>query len=94
MIVISICLSDIPASARTKAKNGKIYASFVIDEKKEVDAYGNTHSVAISQSKEQRTAKEPKIYVGNGKLAGYVAPPKPITNDTVYPDDSNDPLPF
>lgn len=68
MIIIDLCLSDIPAEARTKSeKNGKVYAKFVIDERKEKDQYGNTHSVAINQTKEQREAKEKKVYVGNGK---------------------------
>lgn len=68
MIVISICLSDIPAEARKKSdKNGKIYASFCVDEKKEPDQYGNTHAVWIQQNKEERQAKADKKYVGNGK---------------------------
>lgn len=68
MINISICLSDIPAEARKKSdSNGKIYASFVVDERKDVDKFGNTHSIAISQTKEERAAKKPKVYVGSGK---------------------------
>lgn len=68
MIVIDICLSDIPAEARIKSeKNGKVYAKFVVDERKEKDKFDNTHNVAINQTKEQREAKQPKVYVGNGK---------------------------
>jgi len=68
MITISICLSDIPSEARKKSeKNGKVYANLIIDERKQPDSYGNTHSVSVSQTKEQRESKTPKIYVGNGK---------------------------
>lgn len=67
MITISICLSDIPTEARHKANNGKIYANFCIDERKEPDKMGNTHSVWISQTKEERQAKAEKKYVGSGK---------------------------
>lgn len=67
MINISICLSDIPEDKRQKARNGKWYANFTIDERKEPDQYGNTHSVSIQQSKEERSEKLPKTYVGNGK---------------------------
>ena len=68
MIAISICISDIPAEARHKSdKNGKVYANFCIDERKEPDPYGNTHSVWISQTKEERQAKAEKKYVGSGK---------------------------
>lgn len=67
MIVISIALSDIPKDAIKAHENGKKYASFVVDERKETDKFGNTHSVAISQTQEQRQAKAPKVYVGSGK---------------------------
>lgn len=77
MIVIDICLSDIPADARTKSeKNGKVYAKFVIDERKDKDQFGNTHSVAINQTKEQRDKKEKKVYVGSGKEYLFNAKPK------------------
>lgn len=86
MITISICLSDIPAEARHKADNGKMYANFCIDRKKEEDKFGNTHSVWIQQSKEQRQAKVEKKYVGNGK--------EYIFQQTTAPANENDDLPF
>ena len=97
MITISICLSDIPSEARHKSdKNGKVYANFCIDEKKEPDQYGNTHSVWISQTKEERQAKAEKKYVGSGKE--YKFDTKQQSNQTqppvqqAYTDD--DDLPF
>lgn len=67
MINISICLEDIPASAKVPHKNGKTYINLTVDKKKEPDQYGKTHSVSMSQSKEERVAKTPKVYVGSGK---------------------------
>lgn len=69
MIIVSICLSDIPAEKRTKSdKNGKTYASIVVDERRDgEDKYGNTHMVYMSQTKEERTAKATRVFVGNGK---------------------------
>lgn len=67
MIVASICVDDIPKDAITKHTNGKRYFSIVIDEKKQADNYGNTHAVSINQTKEQREAKDKKVYIGNGK---------------------------
>ena len=67
MIVIDICLSDIPEWSRKKANNGKIYAKFCIAERKEKDKYENTHTVYLNPTKEQREAKEAKTYVGSGK---------------------------
>ena len=67
MIVISICADDLKPHLKESDKNGKYYVSVVVDERKETDKFGNTHTAYISQSKEQREAKTPKSYVGNGK---------------------------
>lgn len=67
MIVLDICLSDIPQSARKTGKNGKVYTQIVVDEKKQIDDYGNSHAVYMNQSKEERAAKANKVYIGNGK---------------------------
>jgi hypothetical protein len=68
MINISVCLSDIPSNKRIKSEtNGKIYANFTVSEKKQVDKYGNTHSVAMAKTKEEREAKAETIYIGSGK---------------------------
>ncbi len=37
---------------------------FIMDEQ---DQYGNIASVSINQTKEEREANTPKVYVGNGK---------------------------
>jgi hypothetical protein len=67
MIVTSICLSDIPKESITTAANGKKYVNVVVDQRREKDHYDNTHTVYMSQSKEDRQNKLPKKYVGNGK---------------------------
>ena len=68
LINCSICLSDIPAD-RIKLfdKNGKKYLSIVVAELREADEYGNTHSIYISQTKEEREAREKRTYIGRGK---------------------------
>jgi hypothetical protein len=86
MIIIDLCLSDIPEAKRRKAKNGKWYTSIAVDSKKDgVDQYGNTHNVFMSQTKEERTAKEKKAYVGNAKE--YLFNDKPTPEST--PNQSN-----
>lgn len=67
MIVISLCAEDLKPHLKKNEKNGKHYVNVVIDSRKETDKFGNTHTAYISQSKEQREAKQPKQYVGNGK---------------------------
>jgi hypothetical protein len=71
MIVIDICLSDIPEWARKKANNGKIYAKFAVVERQAPDKFENTHTVYCNPTKEQREAKEAKHYVGNGKVLNF-----------------------
>lgn len=67
MISLSICLSDIPHSEITVSKkNGKSYINLTVTKRKDVDKFGNTHSVAITQSKADYDAQKPKIYIGNG----------------------------
>lgn len=92
MIIIDICLSDIPAEARKKSeKNGKVYAKFVVDERKSPDQFDNTHTVYVNQTKEEREAKKEKQYVGSGKELLFSAKVKPDYEQ--LPDDSSD-LPF
>lgn len=77
MIVVSLCLSDIDKSKITES-NGKKYISLIVDKRKDVDKYGNTHSVSISQKKEDSNKGEKKVYVGNGKE--YLFDNKQTTN--------------
>ena len=56
--------------------------------------YGDTHYVFESQSKEEREAKTPKVYLGNGKEFvfggnGSTNDPEPVTADM---DDEDIPL--
>ena len=91
MIVLNICLSDIPKDKITKANNGKSYVSIIVDERREPDKFGNTHTMYISQTKEQRQSRENKVYVGSGKEYVFEnQTPKPTP--TVVKD--GDDLPF
>ena len=66
IINASIDVTKIPKEALIKGKKGT-YANvtvFINDETR----FGNNASVAMSQSKEQREAGEPKVYLGNGKV--------------------------
>ena len=67
MIVIDICLTDIPKDAITEGKNGKKYLKLVLNERKSEGKYGETHTLQLSQTKEQREAKASPVYVGSGK---------------------------
>ena len=67
MITISVCLTDLPKEAIQTGKNGKKYINLVCDKRKAESQFGETHTLYVSQTKEQREAKEDKVYVGGGK---------------------------
>jgi hypothetical protein len=46
-ISLSICLDDIPNEYITTGKNGKRYIKLNVNEKREADEWGNTHSVEV-----------------------------------------------
>ena len=59
-IRISVCINDIAEYAKEnieKSANGKKYINLDINERKEVDKFGNTHSVKINTWKPEK--KEP-----------------------------------
>ena len=94
MINVSICVSDIPKELIKTGTNGKKYLNVVVDERKSPDSYGNTHSVAISQTKEERQAGNPKVYVGSGKEFLFDNQKKKQPDYVQLPDESSDNLPF
>jgi hypothetical protein len=64
MIVLNLKKEDIKF---TKHKNGNHYATIIVEKRKEVDQYGNDHTVYNSQTEAQRAEKAKKEYCGNGK---------------------------
>ena len=67
LISISICLSDIPKDKIKVATNGKKYLNLAVAQRKEVSQYGETHTVFVSQDKDEREANLAVCYVGGGK---------------------------
>lgn len=75
MIRINIDLTKIKESGKYRTgKNKRNYIDLVVSERKSPDSDGNTHFVAISQSKEEREARTETIYVGSGKEFGVSKP--------------------
>lgn len=66
MINISINVNKIDKDKLFQGKNGK-YLNVTVDQLKEPDTYGNTHTVYITPTKEERAAKAAKVYLGSGK---------------------------
>lgn len=78
MYLINLEVSAIPKEKIKQLDNGKKFLNLVLLEMKQPDKYGNTHTVAISQTKEEREAKVPSIYVGKAKATGKALPPNAV----------------
>ena len=63
----SINLNEIPKDKIIVGKKGK-YLPISITLNDELDQFGNQGPVIVSQSKEEREAKQAKTYLGNVKL--------------------------
>jgi hypothetical protein len=80
---LKIDLLKIPGAQKFQAKDGSwhlaiphpsifigekgAYLDCDLTERREKDRFDNTHNIAMVQTKEARQAKDPKVYIGNGK---------------------------
>lgn len=67
IIAGSIDLSKIDESRIIYGKNGAKYYNVTVVVNDEKDQYGNDCAFQQGQTKEEREAKERKVYIGNGK---------------------------
>jgi hypothetical protein len=63
----SLNVAKIDSTKLIQGKTGQ-FLNVTITINDEVDKYGNNASIFESQSKEEREAKIPKNYLGNGKV--------------------------
>jgi hypothetical protein len=84
-VSISICLDDIPTEYRRKSEtNGKTYVNLNVNEKREPDQFGKTHSVTVDTWKPDAPKSAPTAQ------ASY----KPNTKQFEVDNDEPDGLPF
>lgn len=96
----SIDVTKIDKSKLIKgAKGTYLNITFVVNDQE--DNYGNRASIAIGQSKEEREAKQPKVYLGNAKLSwsseGDKPQQAPVSADQSFgskQEEPTDDLPF
>ena len=67
IINASIRVDKLPKEKFVKGKDGAVYYNFTIAVNDET-RYGNNVAFMDSQTKEEREAKMPKTYLGNGKV--------------------------
>jgi hypothetical protein len=85
---ISICLDDIPEEhIFTSEKTGKRYVKLKMTEKKEVDAYKNTHSVIVDTWKPDNgkgsRSRETNRYPKPSGNDGYSGGPEDFDGDDI-----------
>jgi len=73
IINASLDLTKIEKSKIIKGKKGS-YINVTMFINDEEDQYGNNASIIMSQTKEEREAKTPRVYLGNGKTVGNNQP--------------------
>lgn len=81
------------AKGETFKNDGK-FLNIQIFLRDEPDQFGNNASIAINQTKEEREANEPKIYLGNAKIV-WEGDNTPISErEPLQEDGDTDGLPF
>ena len=80
----SIDLTKINKSKIRPHANGSKYYNISVMVNDEKDSFGNNVAITEGQSKEERDAKEKKVYIGNGKTVFEVVrtPKEPETTNT------------
>lgn len=68
LINVSIDVAKLPKEKFVQGKNGKVYYNFTVSVNDETNQWGQNASAFDSQTKEEREAKKPKDYLGNGKV--------------------------
>ena len=67
IIGASIDLAKLETAKIVQGKNGAKYVNIAIIVSDEPNQWGKDVSISLEQSKEEREAKAPKTFVGNGK---------------------------
>lgn len=99
LLNVSINVADLPKEKFVKGKKG-VYYNFTISINDETNAYGQNVGVYDSQTKEEREAKKPKHWIGNGRvvwndgnIVNAVSQDNTATQNEVV-ETANDDLPF
>jgi len=69
LINLSLRVDKLPKEKFVSGKDGAVYYNFTISVNDEPNQFGQNVSATDSQTKEERDAKKPKSYLGNGNVA-------------------------
>jgi hypothetical protein len=68
IINVSLRLDALPKEKFVSGKDGKVYYNFTVSVNDEPNQFGQNVSLTDSQTQEEREAKKPKVYLGNGNV--------------------------
>jgi hypothetical protein len=68
IINVSLRVDKLPKEKFVSGKDGAVYYNFTVSVNDEANQYGQNVSLTDSQTQEEREAKKPKVYLGNGNV--------------------------
>lgn len=68
LLNVSIRVDSLPKEKFVQGKDGKVFYNFTISVNDDSNQFGQNVSLIDSQTKEEREAKKPKSYLGNGNV--------------------------
>ncbi len=68
IINLSLRVDALPKEKFVQGKDGKVYYNFTVSVNDDSNQWGQNVSATDSQTKEEREAKKPKSYLGNGNV--------------------------
>jgi len=89
----SIRVDKLPKEKFIKGKDGAVYYNLTISVSDET-RYGNNVAITDSQTKEEREAKKPKNYLGNGKVVWTDGNIVLAEKEEIQEQETSDDLPF
>jgi len=89
----SIRVDKLPKEKFIKGKDGAVYYNLTISVSDD-SRYGNNVAITDSQTQEERDAKKPKTYLGNGKVVWTDGNIVLAEKEEVHDQETTDDLPF
>tara|TARA_R110000823_G_scaffold3485_4_gene13261 strand:- start:121 stop:417 length:297 start_codon:yes stop_codon:yes gene_type:complete len=68
LINLSLRVDKLPKEKFVQGKDGAVYYNFTISVNDDSNQFGQNVGATDSQTKEEREAKKPKSYIGNGNV--------------------------
>ena len=96
LLNVNINVENLPKEKFVKGKKG-VYYNFIISVNDDTNQFGQNVSAFDSQTQEEREAKKPKKYIGNGKVIwtnGSCVKAEQEENKETQITESNTDLPF